>query len=57
MYLSETYRRVPVGKNLCDKFTTQTGLKQEDALAPLLFNFALEYMPSGVSKRNRKARN
>jgi hypothetical protein len=26
-----------------DKFPIQNGLKQEDALSPLLFNFALEY--------------
>jgi hypothetical protein len=30
-------------KNLSDKFTTQNGLKQEDALSTLLFNFGLEY--------------
>jgi hypothetical protein len=28
---------------LSDKFPTQNGLKQGDALSPLLFNFALEY--------------
>jgi hypothetical protein len=26
-----------------DRFPIQKGLKQEDALSPLLFNFALEY--------------
>jgi hypothetical protein len=41
--LNETYSRVCIGKNLSDKFTIQNGLKQGDALLPLLFNFALEY--------------
>jgi hypothetical protein len=28
---------------LSDNFPTQKGLKQKDALTPLLYNFALEY--------------
>ena len=44
MCLSETYSRVRVGKNLSDMFPIRNGLKQEDALSPLLFNFALEYV-------------
>jgi hypothetical protein len=32
-----------MGKYLCDTFPIQNGLKQVDALLPLLFNFALEY--------------
>jgi hypothetical protein len=31
------------GKLQTDKFPIQNGLKQRDALSPLLFNFALEY--------------
>ena len=41
--LTETYSRVRVGKNLSDMFPIRNGLKQGDALSPLLFNFALEY--------------
>jgi len=43
MCLNETYSRVWVGKNLCDMFPIRNGLKQGDALSPLLFNFVLEY--------------
>ena len=43
MCLTETYSRVPVGKHLSDMFPVRNGLKQGDALSPLLFNFALEY--------------
>jgi hypothetical protein len=31
------------GKNLSDVCPIQNGLKQGDALSPLLFNFSLEY--------------
>jgi hypothetical protein len=43
MCLNETYSKVHIGKLLCDKFPIQNGLKQGDALLPLLFSFALEY--------------
>jgi hypothetical protein len=43
MRLIETYSRVRVCKNLSDMFPIRNGLKQGDALFPLLFNFALEY--------------
>jgi hypothetical protein len=43
MCLNETYSKVHIGKLLSDKFPIQKGLKQGDALLPLLFNFSLEY--------------
>ncbi|KAJ4433900.1 hypothetical protein ANN_16213 [Periplaneta americana] len=43
MCLSETYSRVRIGQFLSDAFPSHCGLKQGDALSPLLFNFALEY--------------
>ena len=43
MSLTETYTRVRVGKNVSDRFPIRNGLKQGDALSPLIFNFALEY--------------
>ena len=43
MCMTETYSRVGVGKNLSDMFPIRNGLKQGDALWPLLFNFVLEY--------------
>jgi len=43
MCLTETYSRVRVGKNFSDMFPIRNGLKQGDALSPLIFNFALEY--------------
>jgi len=43
MYLTDTYSRVWVDKNLSEMFPIKNGLKQGDALSPLIFNFALEY--------------
>jgi hypothetical protein len=43
MFLTETYSRVRLGKNLSDMFPIRTGSNQGDALWPLLFNSALEY--------------
>jgi hypothetical protein len=44
MCLNETYSKVHIGKHLSDSSPPQNGLKQGDALFPLLFNFALEYI-------------
>jgi hypothetical protein len=41
--INETYTKVRIGKYLSDSSPIQNGLKQRDALSPLLFNFALEY--------------
>jgi hypothetical protein len=40
--LNETYSRVQVAKHLSDMFPIRNGLKQGDALSPLLFHFVLE---------------
>jgi sorting nexin-29 len=44
MCLNETYSKVREGELLSDKFPIQNGLKQGDALSPLLLNFDLEYV-------------
>jgi len=43
IYLTETYGRVRVGKNLSEFFPIRNCWKQGDALSPLLFNFVLGY--------------
>jgi hypothetical protein len=43
MCLNETYSRVQGCKHLSDMLPITNGLKQGDALSPLLFNFSLEY--------------
>jgi len=43
MCLNETCGRMQVGKHFSDRFPIRNGLKQGDALSPLLFNFPLEY--------------
>jgi hypothetical protein len=44
MCLSESYSKVHISKYLSDSFAIQNGLKEADALSPLLLNFALEYV-------------
>jgi len=43
MCLTKTCNRVWVGKNLSDMFPIRNGLKQGDALSPLLINFVSDY--------------
>ena len=43
MSLTEIYSRVRVGENVSDMFPIRNGLKQGDALTPLLLYFALDY--------------
>jgi hypothetical protein len=43
MCLNERYSKFHIGKHLSDSFLIQDGLKQGDALLPLLFNCSLEY--------------
>jgi hypothetical protein len=48
--LNVTYGEIRVGKVLSDNFAIQNGLKQGNALSPLLFNFASEYMITEVQE-------
>jgi hypothetical protein len=41
MCMNETYSTVQIGKHLPDMLPVREGLKKEDALSPLLFNFDL----------------
>ncbi|CAG9130045.1 unnamed protein product [Plutella xylostella] len=44
----ESRMKVRVGGELTDEFAVVTGLKQGDALSPMLFNLALEHVLRGV---------
>jgi hypothetical protein len=50
MCLNETYSKIRKGKHLSDIFPIQNGIKQGDALSPLLFNLFLEYAIRKVQK-------
>jgi hypothetical protein len=43
MCLNETYGKIRIGKYLSGAFPIHNGLRQGDALSPLLFIFTLEY--------------
>jgi hypothetical protein len=51
MCLNEIFSKVRIDKHMSDSFPIQNGLKQGDALSPLLFNFPLEY---GIRKIQEK---
>jgi hypothetical protein len=53
MCLNATYSKVHIGNHLSNKFPIQNGLKQGDALSPLLFNFALESAIKRTGKPRR----
>jgi hypothetical protein len=52
MCLNEMYIEVLTGKHLSANFPIQSGLKQVDALSPLLFNFALGYASRKVQENH-----
>jgi hypothetical protein len=49
--LNKTYSKFCIGKHLSDNFPIQNGLKLGDALLPLLFNFALEYVIQNIQEQ------
>jgi hypothetical protein len=52
--LNEIYSIVKAGKNLSDEFPFQNGLKEGDALSPLLFSFGVECAIQKIQE-NQKA--
>jgi hypothetical protein len=53
MCLNKTYSKLRIGKYLSDAFPVQNGLKDGNALSPLLFNFALEHAIKKVGEKKR----
>jgi hypothetical protein len=43
MCLNETYSKIHIGNPTSDNFRIQNGLKQGDALSPMLLNVAFKY--------------
>jgi hypothetical protein len=54
MCLNETCNKIHIGKHLSDAFSVQNGVKQGDALSPLLFIFALVYAIRKVQEKKEE---
>jgi hypothetical protein len=50
IYLNETHGKVRIGTNLRGAFPIQNGVKQRNALPPLIFNVVLEYASRKVQE-------
>ena len=50
--MNGTQSKVKIGNYLSSSFPIENGLKQGDALSPLLFNFALENAINKVQETN-----
>jgi hypothetical protein len=50
MCLNKKYIKIRIGRDLLDAFPIQKGLKQGDALVPLIFNYVSEYAKREVKE-------